>query len=53
MSTIFRKETAITSRGQTPRESVEAQLKVIDGLEAAHNGLYLLHLGGQYSSPPS
>ena len=33
---------------QTPEASVGAQLKVIDGLDASHNGLFLAHTGGEY-----
>lgn len=51
MSVTLKKETAVPTVGQRPEESVAAQLRVIDGLEAAHNGLYLSHLGGEYRSP--
>ncbi|KAM5539649.1 hypothetical protein V8D89_006758 [Ganoderma adspersum] len=50
MSTTL-KETWTENMGQRPEESVVAQLRVIDGLEATHNGLYLSHLGGEYRAP--
>ena len=34
---------------QSPEASVGAQLKVIDGLQASHNGLFLLHTGEEHS----
>ncbi|PIL26449.1 hypothetical protein GSI_12207 [Ganoderma sinense ZZ0214-1] len=44
-------EIQIETQGQRPEDSVAAQLRVIDGLEVAHNGLYLSHLGGEYHAP--
>ena len=51
MFTTFKKETTIQTKGQTPEDAVAAQLRVIDGLEVAHNGLYLSHMGGEYRAP--
>ena len=48
MFTTFKNETAIQTKGQSPEDAVAAQLKVIDGLNAAHNGLCLSHMGGEY-----
>ncbi|KAM5539651.1 hypothetical protein V8D89_006760 [Ganoderma adspersum] len=41
-------DTGIQVIAQTPETSVGAQLKIIDGLEASHNGLFLAHTGGEY-----
>ncbi|KAM5539650.1 hypothetical protein V8D89_006759 [Ganoderma adspersum] len=51
MLETFKKETKIQTKGQTPEDAVAAQLKVIDGLEPAHNGLCLSHMGGEYRAP--
>ena len=53
MFTTFKKGTAIQAEGrlQSPEDAVAARLRVIDGLEAAHSGLCLSHLGGEYRLP--
>ena len=51
MFTTLKKDTAIQIKEQSPEDAVAAQLRVIDGLEAAHNGLWLSHLGGEYRAP--
>ncbi len=33
---------------QTPKESVSAQLEVVDSLKPFDNGLFLAHTGGEY-----
>ncbi|PIL30305.1 hypothetical protein GSI_07488 [Ganoderma sinense ZZ0214-1] len=48
MSSSMKSQTGIEVTPQTPEASVAAQLKVIDGLEASHNGLFLQHTGGEY-----
>ncbi|PIL26447.1 hypothetical protein GSI_12205 [Ganoderma sinense ZZ0214-1] len=45
------RETEVQFAVQTPKESVLDQLRVIDGLESSHNGLYLSHKGGEYQAP--
>ncbi|PIL30283.1 hypothetical protein GSI_07463 [Ganoderma sinense ZZ0214-1] len=47
-SSSVKKNTGLEVTPQTPEESVAAQLKVIDGLEPSHNGLFLQHTGGEY-----
>nr|VWO95393.1 Dipeptidyl peptidase IV [Ganoderma boninense] len=49
-STSVKKDTGIEVTPQTPQASVGAQLKIIDGLQASHNGLFLQHTGGEYGS---
>ncbi|PIL26448.1 hypothetical protein GSI_12206 [Ganoderma sinense ZZ0214-1] len=45
-----KKATGIELTAQTPEESIAAQLKMIDGLEASQNGLFLSHTGGEYGA---
>ncbi|PIL30285.1 hypothetical protein GSI_07465 [Ganoderma sinense ZZ0214-1] len=47
-SATVKKNTGLEVMRQTPEESVTAQLKVIDGLQASQNGLFLKHTGGEY-----
>ncbi|PIL30240.1 hypothetical protein GSI_07418 [Ganoderma sinense ZZ0214-1] len=50
LSASVNKNTGLEVMPQTPEESVAGQLKVIDGLELSHNGLFLQHTGGEYHS---
>ena len=44
----IKSDTGIQVIPQTPEASVGAQLKIIDGLDASDNGLFLAHTGGEY-----
>ena len=35
-------------RAETPEESVEAQVRLLDGLEPSDNGLFMVHTGGEF-----
>ncbi|PIL33320.1 hypothetical protein GSI_04771 [Ganoderma sinense ZZ0214-1] len=49
-TTSVKNASGIEITAQTPETSIAAQLKVIDGLEASQNGLFLAHTGGEYSA---
>ncbi|KAM5539648.1 hypothetical protein V8D89_006757 [Ganoderma adspersum] len=51
LSKRVKRENRIQTVGERPEEAVVAHLRVIDGLETAHNGLYLSHTGGEYRAP--
>ena len=39
----------VAVRAETPEESVEAQVRLLDGLKPSDNGLFMVHTGGEYN----